>query len=187
MRNKYILMRHGETKYQANKSNILYPQKEQFSLPITKRAEKGIKQTAKKFKSVDLIFASDYYRTKQTANIVAKKLGKKVFFDKRLRDTNFGIFSGKPDPEHREYFSSKMQRFSKRPPGGDSWRDIKKRAVDFIKEIDKKYKDKTILIVSHADPLWLLAGYIKGLKEKQLLEKRNPKQLWLEVGQIIKP
>ena len=180
-------MRHGETKYQANKSNILYAQKEQFSLPITKRAKKEIKNTAKGLNGVDLIFASDYYRTKQTAKIIAKEIDLPVVFDKRLRDTDFGIFSGRPDPKYREYFSSKTQRFSKRPPKGESWRDVKKRAIDFIEEIDKKNKDKTILVVSHADPLWLLAGYIKGLNEKQLLEKRNSRQLWLDVGQIIRP
>ena len=179
-------MRHGETRYQANNSNVLYPQEEQFSLSITKRAKEEIKKTAKKFKDIDLIFASDYYRTKQTANIISKEIGLSVIFDKRLRDTNFGIFSGKPDPVYKRYFSSNLQRFVKRPPKGDNWRDIKKRVVDFIKEIDKKHKDKTILIVSHADPLWLLAGYIKGLTEKQLLEKRNSKQLWFKVGQTMK-
>jgi len=186
MRNKYILMRHGETKYQANKSNVLYSQEDQLSLSITKRAKEEIKKTAKKFKGIDLIFASDYYRTRQTANIVSKEIGLSVVFDKRLRDTNFGIFSGKPNTEYKEYFSSKLQRFSKRPPGGNSWKDIKKKVVDFIKEIDKKHEDKTILIVSHGDPLCFLAGYIKGLTEKQLLEKRNFKRLQLEIGQAIR-
>ncbi len=177
-------MRHGETKYQANKINILYSQEDQFSLPITKKAKKEIKETAKKLKNIDLIFASDYYRTKQTANIISKEIGLSVTFDKRLRDTNFGIFSGKPDIEYKKYFSSKLQRFSKRPPGGNSWGDIKKEVIDFIKEIDKKYKDKTILIVSHGNPLWILAGYIKGLTEKQLLGERNFKRLQFDVGQV---
>ena len=42
MRNKYILMRHGETKYQAKGIDFLYSQKEQFSLPIT-NPEYGLK------------------------------------------------------------------------------------------------------------------------------------------------
>ena len=185
MRNKYILMRHGETRYQANKLNILYLQEEQLSLPITKRAEKIIKETAKKLKGIDLIFASDYYRTKQTAGIVAEELGKKVSLDKRLRDTNFGEFSGKSNAEYKKQFSSKLQMFSKRVGGIESWRDVKKRTASFVKEIDKKYKDKTILIISHADPLWLLAGFIKGLTEREVLQKRESRELWPEVGQVI--
>jgi len=115
---------------------------------------------------------------------VAKELGLKVRYDKRLRDFNFGVFSGRPAGEYREFFSSKAQRFSKRIPKGESWRDVKKRMVDFIKEIDKQHKNKTILIVSHADPLWLLAGYLNGLTEEESLKQRNAKGLWFDVGQI---
>ena len=182
-------MRHGETKYQANGWNVLYSQKEQFILPITKRANAFIKRQAKKLKSknIDLIYSSDYYRTKQTAKIVAGELGLEIKYDKRLRDNNFGAFSGKPEKDHKEYFSSKLQRFSKRPPKGENWRDVKRRTTNFLKEIDKKHKNKTILIISHADPVWLLAAFIKGFGEKQALAKRNPQNIWPEVGQIIEP
>jgi len=186
MRNKYILMRHGETKYHANGQSILYSQKEQFSLPITKRAKKMIGEIAENLSPIDLIYSSDYYRTRQTASIVAKKLGLAINFDQRLRDTNFGIFSGGLASEYKKIFSSKKQRFPKRIPQGESWRDVKKRIVKFIKEVEKKQKNKNILIVGHADPLWLLAGYLKGLNENQLLEKRNPQGLFLEVGQHLK-
>jgi len=189
MNNKYILLRHGETKYQAQKLDTLYSKKEQFSLPITKRGKEEIKKRAKelKKKNIDLIYCSDFYRTKQTAKIVSEELSLSVKFDKRLRDTDFGIFSGKSGEEYRNYFSSKIQRFSKRPINGESWKDVKKRAVDFLKEIDKKHKNKIILIISHADPVWLLAGYIKGLTKEQSLEQRNPKGIWPNVGQVIKP
>ena len=182
-------MRHGETKYQAQKSDILYSKKEQFSLPITGKGKEEVKKRAKELKKekIDLIYCSDFYRTKQTAEIISKNLSLPVKYDKRLRDTNFGIFSGRPGEEYRRYFSSEIQRFSKKIPKGESWNDVGKRAVDFIREIDKKHKNKIILIVSHADPVWLLAGYIKGLTRKQMLERRNPKGIWPNVGQIIKP
>ena len=187
MRNKYILMRHGETKYQAKGiEDILYTKEEQFSLPITQRAKKTIKETTRNLKGVDLIFSSDYYRTRQTAQIVAKELNLSIGFDKRLRDTDFGVFGGGPASKYKEYFSSKLQRFTKRIPKGESWRDVKKRAVDFLKEIDKKRKNKTILIISHADPLWLLAGFLKGYSEKELLKRRETDCVWLKTGQMLK-
>jgi broad specificity phosphatase PhoE len=189
MQNRYILMRHGETKYQANHSGIFYPKKEYFNISITQRAKKQIKKTAELLKkeNIDLIYSSDLYRTKQTAGIVAKELGLKVHCDKRLRDMVFGTFAGRPGSDFRKQFSSKIQRFAKRIGGAENWRDVKKRAVSFLKEVDKKYKNKTILIVSHADPLWLLAGYIKGLTEKELLENRDFDKLLPYVGQVIKP
>lgn len=179
-------MRHGETRYQAaGIEDILYSSKEQFSLPITQRAKKSIKETAKKLKGVDFIYASDYFRTRQTSLIVAKELKLKVSFDKRLRDTDFGVFGGTPAENYKSFFSSKLQKFSKRVPEGENWRDVRKRVVEFIKEIDKKHKNKTILIISHADTLWLLAGFLEGLTEKKLLEKRNPEGLWPKTGRIL--
>jgi len=189
MNNKYIFLRHGETKYQARKSDNLYTQSEQFTLPITNKAKIQIKIIAKKiknFKGIDFIYSSDFLRTKETAQIVAKELGLEIKFDKRLRDTNFGIFSGKTEEEYRKFFSSKKQRFSKKIPKGEKWRDVKKRAVSFIKDIEKKHRNKIILIVSHADPIWLSAGFLKGLTEKELLKRRDKKDLWPDVGNFIK-
>ena len=187
MKNKYILMRHGQTKYQANGWDILYFQEEQSTLEITKQGQEKIKEQAKKLKpkNIDLIYCSDYYRTKQTSNIILKEVFVPIKFDKRLRDTNFGEFSGKDTKEYKKVFSSKMQRFSKRPKGGESWRDVKKRLNFFIKEVEQKHKNKKILIISHADPLWLLAGIIKGLTEKELLQQRGKGKLWPDVGDYI--
>lgn len=188
MNNKYILLRHGETEYQAKKLDILYPKDKNPILPITKNGKKQIKKVANQLSSfrIDLIYCSDYLRAKQTAEFIAKELSSKIIFDKRLRDTNFGIFHGRPGHEYREFFSEKKQRFFKRPVQGENWNDVRKRVVDFITDIDKKYKNKTILIVSHADPLWLIAGYLKGLGEDELLARRKIGDFWLNVGQFIK-
>lgn len=187
MRNKYILLRHGETIYQAKGSDDLYSRAEQSTLSLTDKGKKQIKIAVEEFndKKVDLIYSSDYFRTRQTAEIIVKKLGREVKFDKRLRDTNFGIFSGGTGEEYRKFFSSKKQRFSKKIPKGENWRDVKKRVVSFIKDIEKKHKNKTILVISHADPVWLLAGFLKGLTEKELLKRRDKKDLWPDVGQFI--
>lgn len=186
MKNKYILLRHGETIYQAKKLKFFYPNPEKPPISITKKGEKQIKVVAKKLKNkgIDLIYSSGFYRARQTAGIVAKELGLRVKFDKRLRDVNFGIFHGGPTQEHKK-FCTKRQRFFKRIPNGENWRDVKKRMINFAKDIEKKHKSKIILIISHADPLWLLAGFFMGLTEQELLERRNTKDLWPDVGQFI--
>lgn len=186
MNNRYILIRHGQTIYQAKGWNIFYP--DDNILSLTKKGEQQIRVVAKKLKNkdIDFIYSSDFKRTKQTANIITKELGLKVQFDKRLRDVEVGIWKGKTGDEFYQVFSKK-QRFSKRPKNGESWRDTKKRLKDFIKDIEKKHKNKTILIISHADPIWLMNGIFKGLTEKELLEKRytGPGGLWPDVGQFI--
>jgi len=174
MRNKYFLLRHGETIYQTKKGDFLYPWSQTTSSGLTKIGKGQIKAAAKKLKdkNIDLIYSSDFLRTRQTAKIVAKELGSKVNFDKRLRDINFGIYHGKLIKEYSQFFSTRKQKFSKRPPQGENWRDVKKRVKNSIKDIEKKHKNKTILIVSHGDPLWLLYGILKGLNEKEILERK---------------
>ena len=56
--------------------------------------------------------------------------------------------------------------------------------INFLEEIDKKYKNKNILIISHGTPLYLLEETIGGLKDEKLLERN--KDFSLEVGQFKK-
>lgn len=189
MNNKYILLRHGETRYQAKKLDLLYTKDENPDLPITENGKEKIRIVAKELKNkgIDLIYSSDYFRTRQTSKIVAEELGVDVKFDNRLIDTNFGVFHGKTGEEYRKFFSDtdKKERFFKRSPKGENWRDVRERVVAVIAEIEKEHNGKTILIVSHADPVWLLAGYLKGLSEDELLEKRHTGGLWPDVGQYF--
>ena len=187
MKNKYILLRHGETRYQAKKLDALYTKDENPGLSITENGKEKIKIVAKELKNkgIDLIYSSDYFRTKQTSKIIAEELGLDIKFDSRLIDTNFGIFHGKTGEEYRKFFPDRKERFSKRSPKGENWRDVRERVVAVITEIEKEHSNKTILIVSHADPVWLLAGYLKGLSEGEILEKRSPEGLWPDVGQYF--
>ncbi len=174
MENKYILLRHGQTIYQTKKKKLLYPWPD-FVTNLTKKGKKQAETAAKKFKNkkIVLIYSSDFLRTRQTAGIIAEKLGLKIKLDKRLRDINFGIFQGGKIGEYRKFFINKKLKFFKRPPKGESWRDVRKRTIDLIKDIEKKHRNKTILIVSHGDPIWLLNGFLKGISEKKLLGKRQ--------------
>lgn len=187
MNNKYIFLRHGETIYQTKKDGFLYSWPD-FITGLTNKGKKQAGFATKKIKNreINLIFSSDFLRTRQTAEIAGQKLGLEVNFDKRLRDINWGIFCDGPIKNYRRIFYSKKQRFSKRPPKGENWHDVKKRMLDFIKEMERKYKNKTILIVSHGDPLWLLYGTLKGLNEKRLLTVRHNKNFYPDVGQYLK-
>ena len=148
----------------------MYPFPEDNLVRINKEGEEQIKKAAEvlKNKKIDLIFSSDILRTKQTSRIVSSAIKKKVIFDKRLRETNFGDFHGKSLKSYYNYFSNFEERFVKKPSGGESWNDLIKRLKSFIKEVEKKHKDKNILIISHGDPLRFLLKIIKkeDLKKK---------------------
>ena len=72
IKNKYFLLRHGETIYQTEKKHLLYPSPEKPPIPLTKNGKRMIAGAAEwlKDKDIDLIFASPFFRTKQSAKIV---------------------------------------------------------------------------------------------------------------------
>jgi len=187
MKNKYFLLRHGQTIYQTKKKNVLYPWPEGKSVFLTRKGKKQIEKAANflKKKKIDFIFSSDLNRTKQSAEIVGKKLGLKVYFDRRLRELNFGKFHSGPKEKYNRLFSKKIERFYKKPPGGENWNELKKRILDFLAEVEKKHKNKNILIVSHGDPLWFLAGIIKGARTNKDFLKKKFLKLYPKVGEVI--
>jgi len=180
----------------VRKLNSCWPEKKKF--PLTKKGKKQIEYSAEKLKNkkINLIFASDLLRTRQTTEIVGRALGLDIKFDKRLREVNVGIFNGKPVKEIGEVWNqgkklSSIKHYSKRfelaPPGGETYKEIEKRVFSFLKEADKKYKNKNILIVSHARPITLLEKvvysydikkFVKIILEKKEIKTGELRKLW---------
>jgi broad specificity phosphatase PhoE len=187
LNNKYYLLRHGQTIHQLKKPDFIYPRPDSSKIRLTKKGKEQIKKSVSRLKGtkVDFIYSSDFYRTKQTAEIAASILGAKLLFDKRLRDLNLGIYHGKRKEEfYRDFPKNSKKRFAKVPPEGESWALCQKRMLDFFKEINKKHKGKTILIVSHGDPLWLLEGGVKGFSQAEILKYKEKN--YMDFGELKK-
>ena len=172
--NKFFIARHGEADH--NLSGIIAAGKETLKnrSELTVEGKAQVKASAKKIKKekIALIIASPYYRTKQTAEIIAKELKiKEIIYDARIGEIDCGIFNGKQVQEHKDFYNgSPLSEFAKAPPEGESLFDVRKRMMQFILEINKKHKDKNILIISHGDPLWILEGALKNIPIQQFME-----------------
>jgi len=190
-KNKYFLLRHGESELQVKfKNRIQIWEKSTKEYPLTKKGKEQIKKLIKRLRKekIDLIFSSDFLRTKQTAQIIAKALSIKIIFDKRLRDINYGDFCGRLKKEYFREFPDTLEKFkksSKKPKGGENWFDVKKRMLNFIEDVERKYQGRNILIVSHGDPLWILEGILKGKKNEDILKERIKKGV-IKIGELRK-
>ena len=179
MKNQYFVLRHGESLKNVKGFESCWPEKTR--IPLTKKGKKQIKEAVRKAKSkkINLIFASDILRAKQTAEIVGRELGIKPKLDKRLREINIGIFNGQSVKEFGKFwnngdFLSPLKYYSKRfqisAPKGENYQDVEKRLASFIKETEKKYKEKNIIIVSHQRPLTLLEKVLYGYDLKKFVK-----------------
>lgn len=179
-RNSFTIMRHGEAE-----SNILgvISSRDLNAHGLTEvgRGEVQASITNHKAKlnaegkKITKIFASDFRRTRETAEYTAEILGipkENIIFDQRLRECLAGGMEGKTLlwAEHWALFKSRNEKmFMRAPSGGESIFDIKTRATEFMYEIDATHKDEDILIITHGLPLRMIAHTALGRSARDLV------------------
>ncbi len=180
--NQYFVLRHGESTSNVEEFYCSWPEPKKSLL--TQKGEFQINEIIEKIKNekIDIIFSSDILRTSQTAELVAKALGKKVKYDIRLREIDMGIFNGKDLQRGREFFNSEVKlsakevflnKFNNGFSEGENFSEVKMRVLDFLKKIDKKFKNKNILIVSHELPILMLKSALLGWTNEEMAEHRK--------------
>ena len=179
-RNRYWVMRHGEAE-----SNIfdIIDSGQRKNLHLTPRGRKQALASVRKFKNelakkklkLDLIVASDVVRTRETGEIDASVFsGEKVIFDKRIEEIHLGpTLTGYRDAKYSRDFPSYESRFESRPPEGESLRDVRSRAWEFLKEYEEKYEGKNILIVTHEYPAWMLFSSGEAWSERRAVAEKT--------------
>jgi len=140
----------------------------------TKLSELGKKQSLElreliKDKNFDVVFCSDSKRAVETAKIAFK--GKaKIIKDKRLRECNYGDFTGAPFSD-LVVADSVLKYVNKPFPNGESYKDVEKRVKSFLKDLLKNYLGKNVAIVSHRTPQLALEVLLNGKTWEQAIEE----------------
>jgi len=154
MPRKIIIVRHGETDY--NVAKILQGHLDTL---LNINGYLQAKTVAEKLKSekIDVIIASDLKRTYHTALMIAQEQGKKVIETTLLRERHFGVLEGNTFSENKKIFwcfgyeSDEMNRLVEEKSqayGVENNIQMKVRLNELLKQI-KKYKNKTIVLVTH--------------------------------------
>jgi len=177
--NSYMVMRHAES--EANTKGLISSVVTNID-HLTDVGKKQAEESGKKLKDkgIDIIISSDFMRTKETAEIVAKEIGldpKEIIFDERIREIGTGDFEGKTWGEFAAQFSNREERYNDTLENGvETMRSFRKRAASFLFDIDLKYKNKKILIVTHGaivDSLGTIASMESNNKAKKTFLERN--------------
>jgi probable phosphoglycerate mutase len=94
----------------------------------------------------EYIFSSDLSRALETAEIIARLLGKQVQVDIRLREMYKGETEGTTLEERINKWGSNWEKL---PLGLEDEQSITQRGISFINEVTLSLEGKSILIVSH--------------------------------------
>ncbi len=155
--NTYFVMRHGEA--ESNLAGIVNTDKNQKD-SLTEKGKGQVRDAAEKLRGedIDCIIHSGFFRTKETADIVAQVLGldaEKMVEDTRTGEMQIGAdFQGKTWAEYNALFPTWEARYTMAIEGRENRRDVQRRMGEFLYDIEKKYTGKKILVVSHAGPLF---------------------------------
>ncbi len=179
--NRYFLMRHGEADHNVNK--FLSSDNSELGIShLTEKGKRDVADSAEKLalklenKKIDLIFTSPLKRTLETTEILSQKLNiseDQIITDDRLKEIHVGVLNGKPEKEFHDLFKNRQDKFTIKPEGGENLEDIRKRVGDFIYEINQKYENKNILIITHDYPILLLRALNEGYENTEILSKEE--------------
>jgi isoleucyl-tRNA synthetase len=185
-RNNFFVVRHGESDNNVMGIISSNPQKPHH---LTELGKKQVVEAAEKLrgKKIDLIYVSPFVRTQETAKIIAEKINidpKNIITDDRIHEVYTGELDGKSDAEYQKFFESRMEKFDKKPVGGENYTEIKNRMTSFLYDINAKNEGKNILIVTHNTPAWLMFSGTLGLTPVQAIELRHEAHDFIKNSEI---
>ena len=158
------LVRHGEA--ENNVLHILNSDPETDTYSLTQKGREQIVRVATHDLagvSPDAIISSPIRRTRETAEIIAQEKSLAVEFDERLRETDFGVFNNGPmEGLFAKYPSPGRRVKTDGHDGVEDFESMRIRLRSFLHDIKEKYSGKTVIIVSHGDPLEQLHGLLVG-------------------------
>lgn len=162
-----ILVRHGETKVNADKK--LHKDKDPNVLN-----ENGVRQmrlTAEKIWTYepDVVLSSKEVRAIESGEIISKICGVDLKMVEGMQERNWGDFSGRSWPKIQSVLQEMTleERFNYHPPNGESWKEFDERLVSRLDEILQANPNKNIVIVTHGGAIRALMPHLLGVaKEK---------------------
>ncbi|CAL9578972.1 bifunctional RNase H/acid phosphatase [Streptomyces sp. Tu 3180] len=169
----FVLLRHGETPLTPQKrfsgsggsdpslSDIGREQAERVAAALARRG------------TVQAVVASPLARTRETAGIVAARLGLEVTVEEGLRETDFGAWEGLTFAEVRERHPEDLNAWLSSPDaeptgGGESFAATATRVAATRDKLIAAYAGRTVLLVSHVTPIKTLLRLALGAPPEAL-------------------
>jgi len=147
--NTLVVIRHGATALNSESD-------EKFrgwaDVPLSDEGRDQATEAGKLLKNshIDGIITSDLGRTVETAERLAKEIGAPVLEKtKGLRPWHLGDLTGQPVKPNIPALQAYIKNPDMKVPGGESFNDFKKRMVNEVLKIQKKYPHDKIAIVTH--------------------------------------
>lgn len=173
---KLILVRHGETDF--NKERRFQGQLDE---PLNKEGEKQAKRLANILKdaNIDIIISSPLKRALKTAEIINKYHNKEIILEDLAKERGFGKLEGEKY-ENVDFkkiaLNNEYEKY-----GIESDKKFLERVKKLLKKLIKNYKNKNVLLVTHAGIIKFILSIVLELDLEVALTKINKKNCTLTI------
>jgi 2,3-bisphosphoglycerate-dependent phosphoglycerate mutase len=173
------LVRHGESTW----NTLGLAQGHNDLAQLTGRGLRQAAEAAEQFRGhpVRALYASDLRRARQTAAAFAAVLELPVFADARLRERSLGVLEGTASaaigPDVTGYAGGRVTDPDTRPAGGESVRDLYRRAAAFYDELTAaspldgapgEGDEGDVVVVAHGGTLRVLNACAHGVPVEEM-------------------
>ncbi len=158
-----VLWRHGETDY-----NAALRMQGQFDSQLTATGLRQARRAARLLAALEpaVLVTSDLSRAGDTAAVLAAETGMPLRVDKRLRETNLGIWQGLTHAEVEVLCPGGIHTWRGNPewapPGGETRVEVAGRAAHVVSELDADGHDSAVLC-THSGLIAGLTPLLLGL------------------------
>lgn len=158
----FLLIRHGESEafgYIAGRTDGIH-------LSAKGRVEAEEIADVLKNMKIDLFYTSPITRTLETTEIITNVLKKDYKLDEEFLEVDFGEWTGKKfaelknDPGWKQFNTFRTGTLI---PGGEMISQVQTRVITEMEKLNQEFPNKSIVIVSHGDPIRSAICYYSGI------------------------
>lgn len=154
----FVLLRHGETPLTPQKRFSGSGGSDPALSDVGRRQAELVGAALAVRGTIQAVVSSPLARCRETAGIVAARLGIEVSLEEGLRETDFGAWEGLTFGEVRERHPEDMNAWLADPEaeptgGGESFAAVARRVATTRDKLLAAYAGRTVLLVSHVTPI----------------------------------
>ena len=158
-----LLARHGQSDW-----NVARRWQGHADRPLTEAGRAQADALAERLADIeiDVVYASDLRRARETAEAVARRKGLAVEVVPELREVDVGSWSGLTRAEAEEVFPQGFRRWLGGGPGwddGETYEEMAARVERVVRAIAAKRPHGRVLVVSHGGPIRAVHALALGL------------------------
>lgn len=148
---RFILVRHGQTEW-----NLVERYRGRADIALNDTGREQARRLAERLagEPIAAVYAGPLQRTLATAEPIAAAKGLRVQPLMELIDIDFGVWQGLTEAEAEARYPALYGMWLNRPgevrfPEGESLGEVRRRAMAAVRDLARRHKGETVVLVSH--------------------------------------